>query len=160
MAFRSVHGFRGIPSIDGFALAAKGIFMYHYSLVFPRQVTEKATYYSRANWSKNPRMNDWAEESYTRLRWPYRIHHVFKHPSWLQRFDGQHPEQIEALRADLVAGRTTEIMRQTADIDALLDTRWYGIGRAILKAAGPMYDRSIRLRRRTRRILRRLLPSP
>jgi hypothetical protein len=136
--------------VDGRTLAATGVFMYHYSLVFPRQVREKASYYSKAGWADTPEMEAWAENTFTRLHRPYRVHNAYKYPSWLERFDGQHPEQIRALKADLASGLVHETQRDSKDIESLLDSRWYAAGRAVLKGTDPLARLAVRLRRRAR----------
>lgn len=141
--------------LDGGRLAEQGLFMYHYSLVYPRQVQEKAEYYAQAAWANNPRMSEWAEAAFMRLRWPYRVHNVYRYPSWLARFEGRHPEQIEALRADIASGRVSVAMRPTDDIEALLRSRRYRVGRAVLKGLDPLARYAIRLRRHAKRRLLR-----
>ena len=141
--------------LDGVKMARQGIFMYHYSLVFPRQVREKCEHYSRAEWANTPRMAAWAEHAYMRLGRPYHVHNVYKYPSWLARFDGQHPEQIEALRADIAAGRVSVEVRPTNDVERLLNSRSYRAGRVVLKALDPIARYFIRLRRHAKRILSR-----
>jgi hypothetical protein len=140
-------------SLDGTTLARQGLFMYHYSLLFPRQVREKSEYYSRADWANAPRMADWAEETYTRLRSPYRVHNVYRYPSWLARFEGRHPDQIEALREDISSGRVSETMRPTDDIESLLHSRRYRAGRLVIKALDPFARFTIRQRRRIKKML-------
>lgn len=138
-------------TLDGAVLARQGIFMYHYSLVFPRQVREKAAYYAQADWAHSPRMQAWAEETFMRLDNPYRVHNTYRYPSWLERFEGGHPEQIDTLRADLAAGRVAEAMRPTADVESLLRSRRYRAGRALLRGLDPLARAAIRLRRQVNR---------
>ncbi|HSE39352.1 MAG TPA: glycosyltransferase family A protein, partial [Acidobacteriota bacterium] len=45
--------------IDGEQLAKRGIFLYHYSLLFPKQVMEKCEYYAQANWAERPFAKQW-----------------------------------------------------------------------------------------------------
>lgn len=142
-------------TLGGEELAAEDRFMYHYSLVFPRHVREKAEHYSRADWANASRIGLWAEKAYRQLRWPYRVHNVYRYPSWLSRFEGRHPEQIEILRADLASGRVSEERRATDDIEALLDSYWYRAGRAVLRGLDPLARFAIRLRRRMNPIRKR-----
>ncbi len=139
-------------TLNGRTLADQGVFMYHYSLVFPRQVREKAEHYSRADWATTPRMREWAEESFTRLQRPYRVHNVYRYPSWLEHYKGSHPEQIELLKSDLASGRVKEPMRPTEDVEALLKSRRYAAGRTILRGLDPFARFLIRQRRRLRRL--------
>ena len=42
---------RELKWINGYQLAQKGIFLYHYSLVFPKQVLDKCIYYNQTDWA-------------------------------------------------------------------------------------------------------------
>lgn len=124
---------RTMAPVSGETMRAKGVFLYHYSLVFPRQVREKCAYYEEADWSRREGALRWTEEVYLNLSKAYRVHNVFDHPSWLERFRGRHPPQIEALRQDLDAGRVSVERRETADIERLLRSPYYRLGAAFLK---------------------------
>jgi FkbM family methyltransferase len=151
--------------ISGQDLARQGIFLYHYSLLLPKQVIEKCDYYGNAAWSKRPGAVAWAQDAYLRLGRPYRVHNVYDFPSWLERYAGPHPEQIERLMSDLANGQPGEL-RDTADVERLLNAWWYGIGRGALQTVdvaerrilrpGFRFARRIRrgLARRARRIVR------
>lgn len=141
---------RQINPLNGRDLARQGIFMYHYSLVFPRQVAEKSIYYGQASWARRGKSEKWATEVFTKLVRPFRVHNVYKYPSWLERFEGRHPPQIEALRADITSGRTPVTIRQTDDIEYLLASPVYRLGRKTLKLATPAALAAIRLQRRLR----------
>jgi hypothetical protein len=110
----------------------------HYSLVFPRQVREKCEYYSRAGWTRRAGARAWAERAFMRLEQPYRVHNVYDYLAWLNRYPGSHPPQIEALRADLAAGRVDCEQRPTDDVERLLNSRRYRLGRAALRLATPV----------------------
>ena len=112
--------------------------MYHYSLLLPRQVREKCEYYSRVDWTRRAGAPEWAERGFMRLEQPYRVHNVYDYRSWLNRFEGSHPPQIQALRADLAAGRLDCEQRPTADVERLLNSRRYRLGRAALRLATPV----------------------
>lgn len=137
-------------------LARQGVFLYHYSLVFPRQVTEKCAYYGTAAWAKRAGAERWAREVYGELRRPFRAHNVDHVPGWLERFRGAHPEAIEVLRRDIASGAVPVELRPTADIDALLATPWYRLGRAGLKALVPVYRLAGFLQAAAGGVLRRL----
>ena len=141
---------RTLHWIDGPAMARKGIVMYHYSLLFPRQVAEKSSYYGSAAWAERSGAQQWFEDNFLQLKNPYRVHNVYSFPSWLERFRGKHPPQIEAMRQDIAAGRLVVDMRKNADIEKLLKSPAYVLGRYFLKA----WD-GVDLRTRTiRRLLR------
>lgn len=115
--------------IRGEVMERLGIYMYHYSLVFPRQVREKCEYYSRADWTARQAATAWAEDVFFQLKKPFRVHNVYSYPSWLERFTGPHPEQIEALRNDLKTGEAGEEQRPVEDVERLLSSAWYRCGR-------------------------------
>jgi hypothetical protein len=161
-------------SVHGKLLARRGIYFYHYSLLFPKQVIEKCEYYGTAEWAKRSGAQRWAQEAFMELRQPFRVHNVYAHPSWLERFRGQHPPEIERMRADIRDGRLDIAMRPMADVDALLASPLYRTQRAILKglyplhhwwqhgpAPGtPLYAQSRSLRKNVRKALRRLTGVP
>jgi hypothetical protein len=119
--------------LDGDALARRGIYLYHYSLVFPKQVREKCAYYQRADWTARTRAADWAENGYMRLTNPLRVHNVYNHPSWLERFRGRHPGQVEAMRRDIATGRLRIELRPTDDVERLLRSPVYSSARLAMK---------------------------
>jgi len=118
--------------LHGEPLAREGIFLYHYSLVFPHQVQEKCDYYKNAEWSRRA-TEWWQEHCYNTIRRPYRLHNVYRHPGWLERFTGEHPEEIQAMREDIDRGRLRTPMRPTDDIERLLSSRAYARGKLVLK---------------------------
>lgn len=124
--------------IDASETARRGIFMYHYSFVFPRQVLEKCDYYGKAEWAGRKKALQWAREVFFELRKPFRVHNVYQYPGWLERYRGGHPAQIEALRADVQSGRLQIDTRREDDIERLLELWWYRLGRAMLKRTVPL----------------------
>jgi hypothetical protein len=121
--------------INAEKLTDKGIFIYHYAFVFPKQVLEKSEYYGKADWSTQPLAKEWAQESYMNLGKPYRIHNEYNSLSWLERFHGEHPPQIQALIRDIQSGQIKVDLRQTSDIEKLLRSPSYKIGRSTLMIA-------------------------
>lgn len=125
---------RDLNWINGYELAHQhGIVMYHYSLLFPKQVIEKCQYYGNATWTVSPEAQRWAQDVFLNLKNSHRVHNVYHHPSWLDRFSGKHPAQIEALRTDLEVGRLKISMRPNADIENLLNSPIYSVTRWALK---------------------------
>jgi hypothetical protein len=122
-------------------LERSGVHLYHYSLLLPKQVLEKCDYYATASWAQRTGARDWAEGTFLRLERPYRVHNVYQYPSWLERYRGEHPEQIRRMEEDIRAGRLDVEMRATDDIERLLSSLRYRAGRAALKALEPV-DRS------------------
>lgn len=109
------------------------ITMYHYSLVFPVQVREKCDYYSKATWSPLNRMQIWAEDNFFHLRNPFRVHNVYSHISWLERFEGKHPAQIELMWHDIESKKIDIEIRRTDDIEDLLNSHSYRYRRFFVK---------------------------
>ncbi len=117
-----------------------GIRMFHYSLVFPKQVSRKSSYYQRAAWAHHARKADeWAERAYMKLERPYRVHNVYRYPSWLERFRGEHPAQIQALIAELRVGKLNVELRPTEDVERLLRSPLYQAGRFCLRISGSIW---------------------
>jgi glycosyltransferase involved in cell wall biosynthesis len=133
---------RGSKHVSGQELAQRGIVLYHYGLVFPKQVLEKCQYYDQASWVSRNRYRDWAQTSFLRLEHPFRVHNVYDHPSWLGRFAGEHPPQIEALRGDIRHGRLDVETRELDDIERLLASPGYRIARLGLRLLEPVNRRS------------------
>jgi FkbM family methyltransferase len=142
--------------LRGEDLAEQGINLYHYSLLLPKQVIEKCDYYGNAAWARRPGAIVWAREAFLRLGRPYRVHNVYDFPSWLERYDGPHPAEIVRLVDDLARSRPNEL-RPTADIERLLGTWWYGLGRRGLIAVDDVLIIRLRLTHSTRRRVKRLV---
>ena len=128
---------RSMNWIEGPVLSRRKIWMYHYSLIFPKQVIEKCRYYDSADWLQRNAMEKWANDTFLDLKKPYRVHNVYDYLSWLERFKGRHPPQIIALQNDLSSGLINMEIRPTADIENLLHAFHYRVGRAVLKALSP-----------------------
>lgn len=126
------------------ALAARGIYLYHYTLIFPLQVKQKSAYYEALSGGSRKDVR-WAKTCYHTLGHPYHIHNISAHPSWLEKFTGSHPPQIMRMMEDIRAGKLTVELRQTEDIDALLAKWWYPFGREFLRFISPVYGVALRL---------------
>jgi len=101
--------------------------MYHYSLLLPKQVIEKCDYYSNAEWAQRQGALDWANNAYLSLKRPFRVHNIEAYPSWLRRYDDTHPPQPLSMWNSLSDSDYT--MRETDDIEKLLNSVWYRVGR-------------------------------
>jgi glycosyltransferase involved in cell wall biosynthesis len=124
----------GLKWLGARETARRGMRLHHYSLVFPKQVREKSAYYQDAMPAEYPEMLRWAEDSFFHLRNPFRVHNVYQVRSWLERFRGEHPPEILSMMADLRSGKIRAELRPTDDIEALLGSPGYRLGRALLKA--------------------------
>jgi hypothetical protein len=130
-------------------MARKGIFLYHYALVFPKQIIDKCYYYKTANWAKRKEMMNWAEKSYFSIKKPFRVHNVYDFPSWLERFRGDHPKQILKLQHEILNSQIQIKTRNNEDIENIINSAKYKTFRGILK----LYDKPDRLIQKARRLL-------
>lgn len=128
---------RDLHWVGGRELARRGVFMYHYSLLFPWQVEQKTRIYRDEKPHLYADVLPWARDNYRRLGHPYRVHNLYAHPSWLERFTGEKPPQVVAMMEDVRAGKVSAKLRRTDDVERLLRTWWYPIGRGFLKLVGP-----------------------
>lgn len=119
--------------VTGRQTAKMGLHMYHYSLLFPFQVADKCRYYDHTDWSQHTESQRWYKEDYLKLQHPYRLHSVYTHPAWINRFTGQTPTQIIQMIADIQTGQHDIELRQTDDVEALLTSIPYNIGIQFLK---------------------------
>ena len=126
---------RDLRWIGADELEARGIYLYHYALLLPKQVQEKCEYYSRADWAKRADAVKWAEEAYLALRRPYHLHNVDQYPACLYRYSGAHPPQVRQMWRDITASDSPFELRRSDDIEALLNSPRYQIGRALVMAA-------------------------
>lgn len=122
------------PWVGARRTRAMGMWMLHYSLLFPKQVREKCAYYSAMDWAASKRASQWAEECYLRLGRPFRVHNVYQHLSWLKPYGGPWPEQIGALWRDAADGRVAAETRPMDDARALMARPAYRLARAALEA--------------------------
>ena len=143
--------------LRGRELAARGIRLYHYALLLPKQAREKTIYYSAAAWARRQGANAWLDEAYLKLRKPYHLHNVDDYPGCLYRYRGPHPPQIERMWRDISADAGIEI-RQSDDIEALLGSRRYQLGRAMAMAANRPALWLRRTRIRVLSLMARVLP--
>lgn len=130
---------RDMHFIDGLATQAIGIRMYHYSLIFPQQVEEKSRYYANVNWGQFQDTETWAKNSFFSLKKPFRVHNVYRYPSWLERFTGKHPPQIESMWQAIQSGKIKTRTRDNADVEALLNNPLYIIARFFVKHIDATY---------------------
>ena len=126
---------RALKWISHEQLRRSGIYLHHYSYVLPKQARQKVGYYANVAWTDAFRNNErWLQESYLELRDPYFIGEGGRSmPQWLERYRGLHPPQIVKLRHDLTTGKLEERSRPTDDIEKLLDSATYTLGRWFLR---------------------------
>jgi len=127
---------RKLRCTRGRTLARRGIRMHHYSLLMPRQVLDKSTYYTTQPWGAYSRgALAWAEENYQGpIQFPFRAHNVHIHPSWLERFEGSHPPAVTEMMDDIRSGRVQADLRDNSDVERVLASKRYRALRWVLKA--------------------------
>lgn len=129
---------RTLKWIQAENLEKRGIFLYHYSLLFPKQVREKCQYYQNVDWVDRSEAMEWFQDTYLELGHPYRVHNVYQHISWLERFRGNHPPQIERLKEDIWQKAVDVDLRPSADVELLLSSPLYRCGKQFLKWWDPV----------------------
>lgn len=150
---------RNVGHLDGSRLARRGIYLYHYELLFPKQVREKCDYYRVAGWAGNQfaELDRWVNEAYLSLGRPYRVHMVYQYASWLERFGGEHPPQVVSMVEDVRNGVHPGIsLRPAEDVEALLSRPGYAAGRAALKAVALVRRIQGRVKKGRRRVKRKV----
>ncbi len=150
---------RELKWINGYQLAQQGIFLYHYSLVFPKQVLDKCIYYSQTGWAGHATgAVEWAYNNFFVLKNPYRVHNVYQYPSWLERYSGTHPPEIMHMWEDIEEGRVKIKIRPNEDIEKLLSSWRYILKRGVMKQQDNI-DRFYRKARRLASLIKRKLFS-
>jgi hypothetical protein len=128
---RKKHWFKGRK------MKRKGIYMYHYSLLFPWQVEQKVRVYQDEKPDLYSDIIEWADNNYFKLSNPFRVHNLYRHPSWLARFHGKQPEQVICMMKDIKQGHVNAKLRRTDDIEAIIDSPKYKFKIILLKIQDP-----------------------
>lgn len=153
---------RSLRWVSDRKMQRRGIYLYHYSYVLPKQAYQKVGYYTHVTWSTEFRDNErWLKDSYFGLEDPYFIGESGRSkPQWLERYGGPHPAQIVKMRQDLRTGHLEEPLRPVQDIERLLNSRLYSLGRWGLRAYSFLLFNERRvmrgLRRRAANVARQL----
>jgi len=140
---------RRVQWLDSSDLKKMGVYLYHYSLLFPRQVYEKCRYYADSNILKRLHAVQWYEQDFMQLRRPFRLHNVYQYPGWLERWTAYRPEQIDYMWNDITKGVIDEEIRKMDDANRLLKSQTYRICVELYKLLDVL-DR--RFHRRAKRI--------
>lgn len=114
-----------------------GVRTLHYSLLLPTQVEEKAEYYRRAVWAQRHDAARWVESCWWRLDHPYRVHNAGGGASWLQHYGGEQPPAIVDMWNDITTGVVDCRTRPMDDVEALLASPRYRLGRSVLRGLQP-----------------------
>ena len=133
---RAGNNVRKTRFISASRLARRGIYLYHYSFVFPFQVQAKLAYYGELGPHLVERRKMWAR-NYQQLSNPFFIDDtsVGGGASWLRRFRGDHPGAILALRSELERQGRQSLFRPTDDIECLVASPRYRFQVAFLTLA-------------------------
>jgi hypothetical protein len=137
-------------------MARRGIYLYHYELLFPKQVIEKCRYYACADWtSVLQQADDWANKCYLTIAKPFRVHMAYQHLSWLERFKGEHPPQVTQMIASVASGVYEKVeLRRIDDVESLLSDHVYCLKRGILKMVVPIARGFAAIKAMARRVLK------
>ncbi|MFZ1986089.1 MAG: glycosyltransferase [Desulfatitalea sp.] len=136
-------------------LEKEGIYLFHYSLLFPHQVFNKVSYYKERLQSD---IDAWEETVYRRLEKPFRAHNAYQYIGWLERFKGEHPLSSRTMMVDIESKKLNVPLRDCADVERLLGNRFYVAATKVLRfcatamAIPPLYV-MYRAYRRTRHLL-------
>lgn len=124
--------------ITGERMRRKNIYMYHYCLLFPSQVRQKASVYRDEKPDLFSAMVQWAENNYFNLKNPTRVHNMYEFPSWLERYKGSHPKQVVCMIRDIKEGKINAELRRIDDIELLLNSKKYKLDRILLRIGNPV----------------------
>ena len=119
-------------------LEQRGIYMYHYELLFPWQVEQKTKVYRDEKPDSCGGIVDWAQNNYFRLGNPYRVHDLYQWPGWLERYYGSHPPAVVQMMDDVRCGRVQAALRPIQDVEKLFHSWWYPAGVFGLKLMEPI----------------------
>ncbi len=121
-----------IKPLTGDRLQSLGVRLFHYSLLFPKQVLNKSRYYEQLTGGARNDLT-WVQQNYLTLAHPYHVHNMVSHWSWLDAFVAEHPPAFAQMMQHLHEGVLQEEKRDCADARALLNSRAYRFGRGVLK---------------------------
>ena len=116
---------RQLNWIEGRRMKRKGIYMYHYSHLFPWQVRQKVQVYKDEKPDDCAEIIEWAENNYFRISNPFNIERHYWMPSWVEIHKGSHPSVVLNMMADIKSGKKDFEMRDNADIEEILKNRTY-----------------------------------
>jgi hypothetical protein len=146
---------RAVKWVTARQMKRKGVYLFHYELLFPKQVIEKCRYYARVDWTSELREADeWADRYYVTLTKPFRVHMLSRHLSWLERFMGAHPPEVTQMMVAVGAGRAGVELRSVDDIESLLSDPVYLLKRGLLKAVVPVNNGLAGAKALARRLLK------
>ena len=114
-------------------MAHRGIYLYHYSQLFPWQMRQKALVYKNEKPEGYQKIEEWLENSYFHLKNPYRVERYYWVPSWLEKTDCVHPPEVKRMMEDVYSGRLSCELRSTEDVEKLICSRAYRLKGRVIK---------------------------
>jgi len=106
------------------ALKPPEVRIYHYFLVLPKQILHKGKFYEKRG-NKNLFYRYKQVCSGINLTNRFKLIDTRFTRTWLERFSGRHPEQIQKLRSDIETGQINVKLRPTDDIERTLQDPKY-----------------------------------
>ncbi len=124
-------------------LAQQGIYLYHFSLVFPSQVLKKSKGYAAGVSPRvdNSQMYDWAQQNWVTLKNPFRVHNRYQFISWLERYQGPLPQAAVEMFNDIRSGKIQCEMRDMDEAVRIERSPYYRLKRSFLRFAGDFIHR-------------------
>lgn len=116
---------RSLNWIKGREMKKMGIFMYHYSHLFPWQVRQKVQVYRDEKPDDCADIIQWADNNYFKLTNPFNIERHYWMPSWLEYYRGTHPSEVVKMLHDIRSGETRIEMRENSDVELILNGHYY-----------------------------------
>ena len=111
--------------INGKRMKRRGIYMYHYSHLFPWQVRQKVQVYRDEKPDDCAEIIEWAENNYFRISNPFNIERHYWMPSWLEHYPGEHPVEVIKMISDIRSGVKQAEMRVNSDVEEILKRKPY-----------------------------------
>lgn len=118
---------RKINWINGKRLMKKGIYMYHYSHLFPWQVKQKTMIYKDEKPESCSNILEWADNNYFKITNPFCIERHYWLPSWLEFYKGRHPSEVANMMEDIKTGKINVELRNNHDVEGILNKRYYSL---------------------------------
>jgi len=125
---------RKINWLSGKKLKKKGIYMYHYSHLFPWQVKQKTMVYKDEKPDDCSDILEWADNNYFKLTNPFNIERHYWLPSWLEYYRGSHPSEVINMMRDIRSGQIKIELRENNDVEAILGRKIYSLKTFVMKA--------------------------
>lgn len=116
---------RKIHWIKGNKMSGKGIYMYHYSHLFPWQVKQKTMVYRDEKPESCSDILEWADNNYFKLTNPFQVERHYWLPSWLEYYRGKHPKEIINMMNDIKAKKIDIELRDNYDVEGILGNKFY-----------------------------------